>query len=168
MWCANVSQYLTEAEFSQVLGEFRRVTKPGGVIAVKDFDATLVQLLPLDPGIMARLVAARRARAADTGITWWGPLLGPFFRAAGLIDLARRTWLVERWAPPAPATRQFAALALRRLAEVAVEHEVPMADREVLHATAADPDWLLDHPDFCFREAFVVTVGRTPPAYAST
>ena len=35
VWCANVAQYLTEAEFSRVMGAFRRVTKPGGVVAQK-------------------------------------------------------------------------------------------------------------------------------------
>jgi arsenite methyltransferase len=35
-------------------------------------------------------------------------------------------------------------------------------DRDALTAAAADPDRLLDDPDFCFREAFVVTLGRVP------
>ena len=115
VWCANVAQYLTEAEFTRVLGEFRRVTKPGGIVAVKDFDATILQILPLDPAIHARLITARRAKAAETGLlgTSCGPFLGPFFRRAGLTDLARKSWLVERWAPPPPPTRQFVTLLLR-------------------------------------------------------
>ena len=118
VWCANVVQYLTEAEFTRVLGEFRRVTKPGGIVAVKDFDATILQILPLDPAIHARLIAARRAKAAETGLLGisCGPFLGPFFRQAGLTDLVRKSWLVERWAPPPPPTRQFVTLLLRRQA----------------------------------------------------
>ena len=164
MWCANVAQYLTEAEFTRVLGEFRRVTKPGGIVAVKDFDATILQILPLDPAIHARLVAARRAKAAETGLLGisCGPFLGPFFRRAGLTDLARKSWLVERWAPPPPPTRQFVTLLLRLMAGHAAEHDVPPSDREALRAAAADPDRLLDDPDFCLRESFVVTLGRVP------
>jgi arsenite methyltransferase len=64
VWCANVAQYLTESDFARVMAEFRRVTKPGGLVAVKDSDGTLLQILPLDPGIFARLVAARRTKAA--------------------------------------------------------------------------------------------------------
>jgi hypothetical protein len=112
------------------------VAKPGGIIAVKDFDATLTQFLPLDPGIMVRLAAARRAKAAGDGPleTGCGPLLRALFRRAGLTDIVRKSWLVERWAPPPPATRQFVSLGLRRVAELAVEHELPRADCETLRA----------------------------------
>ena len=94
VWCANVAQYLTQAEFARAIGEFRRVTKPGGLVAVKDFDATLLQILPLDPAIWARLAAARQAKAAATGLLGGccGPSLAPFFRRAGLTDLMRKSW----------------------------------------------------------------------------
>jgi ubiquinone/menaquinone biosynthesis C-methylase UbiE len=98
VWCANVAAYLTTAEFARVMGEFRRVTKPGGLVAVKDLDVTLFQFLPLDPAILARLAAARRTKEVGTGLLggWCGPSLGPFVRQAGLTDLVRRSWLVER------------------------------------------------------------------------
>jgi arsenite methyltransferase len=164
VWCANVAQYLTEAEFTRVMGEFRRVTKPSGLVATKDFDATLLQMLPLDPAIWARLAAARRTKAAEIGLLGGccGPLLAPFFRRAGLVDIVRKGWLVERWAPPPRATQQFVTMGLRFQAGLATEHDVPPADLAALRAAAADPDRLLDDPDFCFREAFVVTLGRVP------
>ncbi|WP_262269097.1 class I SAM-dependent methyltransferase [Microvirga yunnanensis] len=164
VWCANVAQYLTEAEFTQVMGGFRRVAKPGGLVAVKDSDGTLLQVLPLDPAIFARRVAARRAKAAGTGLlgSWCGSSLARFFRQAGLTDIVRKGWLVERWAPPSPATREFVAMGLRYGAGLAAELDVPPADREALRAAAADPDGVLDDPDFCSREAFVVTIGRIP------
>jgi len=74
----------------------------------------------------------------------------------------RKSWLVERWAPALPATRQFVTMELRFHAGLAAEHDVPSQDREVLRAAAADPDRLLDDPDFCLRESFVVTAGRVP------
>jgi arsenite methyltransferase len=164
VWCANLVQYLTEAEFIQVLGEFRRVTKPGGIVAVKDFDATLQQILPLDPAIFARLFMARRAKTAETGVlgTSCGPFLGPFFRRAGLTDLVRKSWLVERWAAPPPPTRQYVPLLLRLLAGYTADDNIPSVDREALLAAEADPNHLLDNPDFCLRESFVVTLGRVP------
>jgi arsenite methyltransferase len=164
VWCANVAQYLTEAEFAHVMGEFRRVTKHGGLVAVKDSDGTLLQVLPLDPAIIARQVAARRVRAAETRVlgAWCGSSLAPFFRRAGLTDIVRKGWLVERWGPPTPATRQFIAMGLRYHAGLAAEYELPPSDHEVWRAVAADPDRLLDDPDFCFREYFVVTLGRVP------
>jgi arsenite methyltransferase len=164
VWFANVAAYLTKAEFARAMGEFRRVTKPGGIIAVKDLDVTLFQFLPLDPAIMARLAAARRAKAAQTEVlgAWCGPSLAPFFRQTGLEDIVRQSWLIERWAPVLAPTRQFVRMLLRFKAGLAAEHDVPSADREVLAAAAAEPDRLLDDPDFCLRESFVVTVGRVP------
>jgi arsenite methyltransferase len=43
---------------------------------------------------------------------------------------------------------------------LAAQHDLLLADREALRAAAADPERLLDDPDFCIREAFVVTLGR--------
>ena len=49
---------------------------------------------------------------------------------------------------------------LRFLAARSAEQDIPQADREALGAAAADPDRLLNDPDFCFREAFIVTSGQ--------
>ena len=164
VWCANVAQYLTAAEFTRVMGEFRRVTKPGGLVAVKDSDGTLLQLLPLDPAIMARQVAARRAKAAETGVlgAWCGSSLARFFRQTGLTAIVRQGWLVERWAPVPPHTREFLALGLRYHARLAADHNLSPEDCVAYNAAAANPDRLFDDPDFCFREYFVVTLGRVP------
>ncbi|MBO1908910.1 hypothetical protein J4G37_29055 [Microvirga sp. 3-52] len=88
--------------------------------------------------------------------------MGPFFRRVGLEELVRRSWLVERWAPLPPATRQFITMLVRFMVGLAVEHDLPPTDLEALRAAAADPDRLLDDPDFCFRETFLVTLGCVP------
>jgi arsenite methyltransferase len=164
VWCANVAQYLTEAEFTRVMAEFHRVTKPDGLVAVKDSDGTLLQLLPLDPAIWARHVAVRRAKAAETGVlgSWCGSSLARFFRHAGLRGIVRKGWLVERWAPVPAYARQFHAMGLRYHAKLAAENGLSPSDCEALAAAAADPDRLFDDPDFCFREYSVVTLGRVP------
>jgi arsenite methyltransferase len=164
VWCANFAQYLTEAEFTRVMEEFRRATIPSGLIAVKASDGTLLQLLPLDPAIMARQVVARRAKAAETGVlgAWCGSSLARFFRQAELTDIVRKGWLLERWALLPPHTREFIAMGLRYHAKLAAEHDLSPTDCEALNVAAADPDRLFDYPDFCFREYFVVTPGRIP------
>jgi arsenite methyltransferase len=103
-------------------------------------------------------------RRLDTRLlgSWCGSSLARFFRQAGLKDIVRKGWLVERWAPPSLATRQFVAMGLRYGAGLAAELDVPPADLEALQAAAADPARVLDDPDFCSREAFVVTIGRVP------
>jgi hypothetical protein len=72
-----------------------------------------------------------------------GTSLAWVVRRAGLTDIVRKGWLVERWAP-VPA------------------YALSPSDCEALAAAAADPDRLFDDPDFCFRECFVVTLGRIP------
>jgi arsenite methyltransferase len=164
VWSANVAQYLTEAEFTRVMEEFRRVTKPGGLVAVKDSDGTLLQLLPLDSAIWSRHVALRRAKAAETGVlgAWCGSSLARFFRQAGLADIMRKGWLVERWAPVPAYARQFHAMGLRYHAKLAAENGLSPSDCDASAAATADPDRLFDDPDFCFREYFVVTLGHVP------
>jgi len=164
LWCANVVQYLTKAEFARAMAEFRRVTKPGGVVAVKDSDRTLLQVLPIDPAVHARVTWAWRQKAAKTGLLgpWCGSTLASFFREIGLMEIERRSWLIERWAPPSPATRAFLTMAFRHGAQQAEEHGLSMEDRNVLMTAATNPDRVLDDPDFCFREGFVVTKGRVP------
>ena len=46
VWCANISQYFPDEALGMMLAEFRRVTRPGGLIAIKEFDARPVRLAP--------------------------------------------------------------------------------------------------------------------------
>ena len=53
-------------------------------------------------------------------------------------------------------------MGLRYHAKLAAEHGLSPTDCKALNVAAADPDRLFDDPDFCSREAFVVTLGRIP------
>jgi arsenite methyltransferase len=161
---APMSPNLTEAEFTRVMGEFRRVTKPGGLVAVKHSDGALLQLLPLDPAIWARHVAVRRAKAAETGVlgAWCGSSLARFFWQAGLTEIARKGWLVERWAPVqrmrASSTPWACAI-------------MPSSPRRTACPRRTVRRWLGRRPirtacsmipTFASGEVFVVTLGRVP------
>src|SRR5205823_5609053 len=40
IWCANVFQYLADAEVAKAIEQFKRVVRPGGLIVVKDSDTS--------------------------------------------------------------------------------------------------------------------------------
>ncbi len=85
VWCANVAQYLTVAEFGRMASEFRRVAKPGASIAIKEFNSTIMQLHPLANDRLARLWEERRKRAAlDLIGPWGGTSIPTLLREAGL------------------------------------------------------------------------------------
>lgn len=157
VWCANTLQYLPDEEMLAALREFRRVTRPGGLVASKEIDLGLLLFHPLDPHLFPRLVAA----------AGWANLLRArgqrrWLERAGLVDVWQRTTLIERWAPLAPAEYAFLAEVLAGFSasgaqQVALSDE----DREIWRALG-DPAALLDRSDFYHAEGQVVAVGRVP------
>jgi arsenite methyltransferase len=164
VWSGNVMQYMTDTEVAGALAEFRRVLKPGGTLAAKEFDLTMAQLLPVDPGLMARFLSVRRSQAAEAGIR--GPLLAAYipadFRQAGFVEVWRRSYLVERWAPLEARTRTFVGTMLDFWLPHATSSAALPADRQAWQEISARRDQLFDGADFCYREGFVLAVGRSP------
>lgn len=164
VWSANVMQYLTEAEFSRCLGEFKRVVRPGGIVAIKDFDAHFLRIHPIEDGVFTRFMARRREVFQEQGLlgTFCGTSLPGRLRKAGLSDITRKGWFVERWAPVEPSTRQFAGDLIRYFGKIAPDYRLSAADTQFWVDLAAAPDVVLDDPDFCFREFFVLATGSVP------
>ena len=56
------NQYLTEEDLSLCLSEAYRVIRPGGVVAIKEVDASIMQYQPLDPVLVQHLFEAGRGQ----------------------------------------------------------------------------------------------------------
>ena len=165
VWCANVTQYLTDAELTAALAECRRVTRPGGLVAVKDVDMQLWRAHPADPLLIARLSDASLRQPtpeAQSHGALRGRTLRRWLEAAGLVGVEQRTTLIERWAPLRPVERHFWAEWLRFLALAALARAVPPADQAFWRTLLdpAAPDHLVDRPNFYACEGQVVAVGR--------
>ena len=60
------------------------------------------------------------------------------------------------------STRKYAEAALTYWSDLPAKLGAPEADLTVWRALAANPAELIEDPDFCFREGFVVATGRLP------
>jgi len=167
LWCANVLQYFADDELLDVLAEFRRVVRPGGLVAVKDVDMQLWRVYPADPLLISHLSDASVRHDpgdAQSRGSLRGRTLRRWLERAGLIDVHQRTTLIERWAPLTTAERRFWAEWLGFLAVAALRRGVPDADLETWRAIVdpGAPGHLVDSPDFYACEGQVVAVGRVP------
>jgi ubiquinone/menaquinone biosynthesis C-methylase UbiE len=163
VWCANTSQYLTDDELATALAELRRVVRPGGLVAVKEFDAALVGHPTRDPFLTPAYYQARyRAGEAQARGMLRGPALRAWLVRAGLADVEARSWLIERRPPYRDVERQFLVSLYRVMAERAAAYNLPPED-------VAAWAWLRDHgeawatdPAHFYREGAVLVVGRVP------
>ncbi len=164
VWCANVLQYLDDAEAARALAEFCRVARPGGLVAVKDQDPTPEQTGPIPPATTWRLFAALAERDQQVAGQLRSFALRSWLERAGLAEVWQHTTLVERWSPLRPAERAFLAAGWVWIAEVARQASLSAADLAVWEPLAdpARAAALLDRPDFYFREGHVLAVGRVP------
>lgn len=164
VWCANMAQYLPDGDFLMMLHEFMRVTRPGGLVAIKDFDATLTQHFPGDPALIWRFAAAG-AQVADMSR---GVLRGRGFRRwmerAGYESVRQETILIERWAPLEPVVWEFLTDLLYYGAEQALESDLPEDDLEYWRRLLdkRPPENPINDPEFYWCEANSLAVGSVP------
>ncbi len=167
VWCANTTQYLSDAELTAALAELRRVVRPGGLVAVKESDATLNRLLPAPVALFPRTY---QALAAAGGVQQHGTLraamLPAWLRRSGLTQIRRRTTLLEQAFPVPAALRDSWRDYLSIYAQAAVDVELPAED-QAFWAALREPsgaDRLMDDPDFGFWEGNTLAIGMAPAA----
>lgn len=160
LWCANVTQYLTDSEFETALQEFIRVVKPGGLIAIKDWDSTVNQMQPADPFWSARIIEAGRKVDPYSHQLTRSITLPQWFRRAGLEHVWLKTFLTEKQAP------------LNENDSIMLQGVWPYVFQSYMSLDLSDEDMLLvqklanvdilTHPDFYTREGHVIAVGVVP------
>lgn len=163
VWSANVTQYLTDDEMRTAVAEFRRVVRPGGLVAIKDSDLSGSSCPASNPMLLWHLLEARK-RANDTHIigAFRGTALPIWLRDAGLKDVWRETTVVERWSPLRPIERSYIGDQLRFFASIAKKEDIPAEDKLAWQLIAETTDQLMNHTDFCYREMYVLAVGQVP------
>lgn len=170
VWCANLSQYFTDAQVGRLIDEFRRVVRPGGLVAIKEFDTYQVRMLPAPLTSFWHFAENWKAHNLARRSGWSSTGLGACLRHVGLEAIRQRTFLIERFAPLAAADRRYIGEVLTMFAQTALSCEeggtvlIPDEEHALYHDLAQGDHQgsLLDHPDFYFCEGSVVAVGRVP------
>ncbi|MEZ4571019.1 MAG: class I SAM-dependent methyltransferase [Thermomicrobiales bacterium] len=165
VWCANVTQYLTDDELDQMLLEFVRVTRPDGLVALKDVPLIFEQVEPA-PANAISITMAQKARQgtlqAQGGMRV--SQLMRFLERSGLTAVAQRTVLVERRAPLNRAERQLYAEFLAYLGQAAPELSLPDEYQQFWsrQVDPDSPDAVINHPELYFVEGQALATGRVP------
>lgn len=81
---------------------------------------------------------------------------------AGMDVLWRCGFLVERWAPVGEHTNAYDGDLIAYFTTMAPEYALPESDLRYWKRLAKDLDSLVDQPDFCYREFFVLPLCRQP------
>jgi len=146
----------------QMIREFVRVVKPGGIVAIKESETTMIQFHPLD-----RFVNWRYLEQSTI-------LLQPGYlhaislpnrcTDAGLGAVTQATYLEEIRAPLADYAHAFLAGALQFFAQEAQKLPLPEADKVYWQRCLAPdgPDNPANDPEFYFREGCTLVTGKKP------
>lgn len=167
VWCANTTEYLTEAQLVRALDEFKRVVRLGGVVAIKDQDVAHMIFAPMAPEFWWHLLEAglgSRYSTQAAGVLR-GRNLRRWMERAELRTVWQRTTLIERWAPLPPIEHAFLAEFLDTFAQMAEQFGMPERDVAFWNAQR-DEDAskrLVNHPDLYYCEGSIMAVGHVPP-----
>lgn len=164
VWCAAVCQYLTDEEFETMLSELMRVTRSGGIVAIKDFDLTVHQWYAPDPTLLWRIYISNREESTQFRGLFRTINLRHWLLKAGLVDIINSTTLVERVAPLSPIEKEFMIDSIRFTARLGLKSEMPESDLSICHDMLDDDklNHFMSQPKFYFREGHTVLVARVP------
>lgn len=170
-WTANVAQYVDDEQFRKMLAEARRVTRSGGRVAFKDWDAAHFRVEPSAAGTTQRLMeACDRAflSGSKTPVTMNIHRATTFSHVrrwmteAGLRGARQHSTLIEFSAPLSKEHRMWCERLLKMFAQVAQEVRSPDQEFWSQFSTKAPDATILGDPDFYCAEGSMVGVALVP------
>lgn len=165
VWCANTTQYLTDGELRTMLKEYVRVTRPNGLIAIKEYDVTAQQFQPTTPTLFIHLVEALCRNGSQYHCSLLRAIeLPKWLREAGLVKLRQKPTLMVRFQPLDSFSKQLAAEFLQYCYQQSQQVELPERETELWQklGDTNSPDHIFHHPDYQYRAIQTVFVGHVP------
>jgi ubiquinone/menaquinone biosynthesis C-methylase UbiE len=160
IWCANTVQYLDDAALARALAGFRRVVRPGGLVAVKEIDASLIRVEPGDPYLFSDFFRAAAPVSPYARQLLRSRGLHRNLAAAGLTGVRQQTVLIEHFAPLTEAEWRFYGPSVAQLARQAVSLGLSQEWTSLLDPAA--PEHPLHQPDGYVSQGAVLAVGTVP------
>lgn len=153
VWCAQSLYSL--ADPVATLRRMADAARAGGIVAVLESDTLHQVLLPWPIEVELAVRGAELVGFAEESEAprkfYVGRRLRQVFEAAGLRDVRRRTWAIDRQAPLDAPTRAFLAEYLRELHQRVRPHLPPSHAAKAERLLDPDsPDYLPDWPDLAF------------------
>lgn len=159
IWCANSTQFLTNEELFQFFAECSRVTIPGGLIAIKDYDVTTMQINYIAPFDFWRLIEKMKQQDYTRMLGMLRTInLGGYMKQAGFFDVSTKTTVSEWTLPLSNTEKRYFSEFFQYLANIADEYLTNPEDLKVwkpLHDPAS-PNNPLNKPNFYFRESHML------------
>lgn len=164
VWCANITQYLTDEELDQTLAEFRRVVRPGGVVAIKEFDLTSYLFAPFDPTMHWRMNDVARLHIQNMQGSLRVFQLPTRLKQSKFMKVDFQSFLSERRQPLRPVEQTYFCSIFQLLSQAGEQFDLPEQDKNAWQAVGnfESADHVLKHPDFYWRENHIVVVGQVP------
>jgi arsenite methyltransferase len=161
LWCANVTLYLSDAELEKAIAEFRRVVKPGGLVAIKDVDLAVTRVNPAPTGFFWHFLEATQEIAVQIHGALRSPNLKRWLERAGFGAVRQQTTLIERWAPLRPVDHLYISGILAWSAKYALQTDLAREEIAIWEKLSSRDaaDSLVNHPDFYFCEGIILAAG---------
>ena len=134
-----------------MLNEFRRVVRPGGLVAIKEYDITTQLLQPMPPLLFPHFQEAMvRAGSAYYHQLFRAIDLQQWLRRADLRDLRQKPTLMTRFQPVSAITKSFLSGFLQYCYAQLPQLDLPKEEVDLWTALADldAPDHIINHPDF--------------------
>ena len=149
----------------EVIEEMKRITKPGGRVAAKDFDGGVFIVHPIDPWLTFRILSAAAQSLKEKPIepkfdNFTGRQMHGFFLKAGFKDVTTTSYAIQKLSPLNQEIKNY----ITGNAEWLVKAGSPYLSEEDAqqwksHFDPNSENYILDLEEFYFCMLEIITIG---------